>query len=62
MSMHDRCWCACDCPQADCERNTKLNEDFKKYKYHEWITVSYLDEDNPDKTHSACEYKLKRED
>lgn len=55
MSMYDKCWCGCDCPQKDCERNIKLNKEFEQYQYY---TLSLLDEDNPDKTHEDCKYKL----
>ena len=49
----DICYCGTPCPQTDCKRQLKLeNEEIQYY------TLSLLDEENPDKTHKDCKYKL----
>ena len=62
MSIYDICWCACNCPQRDCKRNIKFSTDFQQYKYQEYATISYLDENNPDKFHTDCQYKVSKDD
>lgn len=55
MSMYDKSYCNCDCPQRDCERNIKYNP-----PKHRYFSMTTFDTDNPDKTHKNCMWKIKK--
>lgn len=55
MSMFDKSYCSCDCPQKDCERNLGYcRPSITRY------SVTTFDENNPDKTHKDCKWKIKK--
>lgn len=56
MSMNDRCYCATDCPQKDCERNLKFHIPTGRN-----YSVAKFNEDSSDSTHETCKWKIKKE-
>lgn len=55
MSIYDITYCMTDCDQKDCVRNTKYSKPLERY-----VSMAMLDEDNPDKTHKDCKYKIQK--
>ena len=55
--MYDKSYCSTPCDQKNCERNLKYNKPKTRY-----YSVTTFDEDNSDKSHKNCKWKISMEE